>query len=64
MKNGKAKVLDLKITADGDMRVTTAGREDRDVHIAIMRALSAPGTRFELVGDTAVLCKPPIRKRT
>lgn len=61
MKDGKAEVLDVKVEPDGNLRVRCAGKEDRDRYIAVTRALCAPGTRFELVSDTEVLCKLPRR---
>jgi hypothetical protein len=59
LKEGKAEVLNIELGENGDLRVKLAGRADRDLYIKVMRALSAPGTSFELVGDTEVLCKPP-----
>ena len=62
MKDGKAEVLDVKLEPGMVLRVKCAGSEDRDLYIATMRAVSAPGTIFEKIGEAEVVCRPPQRK--
>jgi hypothetical protein len=52
----------MKLEPGMIMWVKLRGREDRDLYIAVTRALSAPGSIFEIVSDTEVLCKPPPRR--
>jgi hypothetical protein len=59
MKNGKAEVLDVIFEDNGDMRVILAGRNDLNLFIKITREICAPGTIFQILSDTEVLCKLP-----
>lgn len=59
MKDGKAEVLSVDIEEGTAMRVTLVSREDLDLYVMVMRALAAPGTTFEIVSDTEVVCRRP-----
>ena len=59
MKNGKAEVLDLKLEENGALRVKLAGRDDRDLYVAAMRALCAPGTISEILSAMEVYANHP-----
>jgi hypothetical protein len=61
MKEGKAEVLNATLEGNGDLRVKLAGRIDRDSFITLTRSLCGPGTIFEILSDTEVLCKSPKR---
>jgi hypothetical protein len=63
MIDGKADVHKVNIRPDGNLCAVTAGREDSELFIAVMRSLCPPGTRFEIENDTVVVGYMPRRSR-